>query len=204
MRPDSFERYASHRPSGENIGPPSMNGLLRNTRGLPGLPPRDLISVHGQDHQIDVRFGRRLHRTPGTLPLGCHDDGACSCSALRQALGGAGPIGGLPVQIRGPFIRAGGCKRDPATIRCPHGLHGPDGIGRQLRERVPSPLVHPDVGGLVPDLHRESAAIGGEERIDPVRAPDSHGRRRSLPIHPVQRCAGADARPGQIDERAVA
>ena len=43
------------------------------------------------------------------------------------------------------------------------------GIGRQARERVPRPLVDPDVGWSLADLHGEPAAIGREEEIEPVR-----------------------------------
>src|SRR5580658_5499793 len=39
--PDSFEAYASHRPSGENVGTTSLKLLLRNCSGVPAFnrPP---------------------------------------------------------------------------------------------------------------------------------------------------------------------
>src|SRR3954447_17481731 len=37
--PDSFDSYAIQRPSDENIGAFSVNGVLRNTVGSPGFQP---------------------------------------------------------------------------------------------------------------------------------------------------------------------
>lgn len=37
--PDSVDVYAIQRPSGENIGPSSENGVFRKTVGVPGFHP---------------------------------------------------------------------------------------------------------------------------------------------------------------------
>ena len=47
-RPDSFEAYASQRPSGENIAPVSMAGLFRNAAGVPGFQPDSLLPSNGR------------------------------------------------------------------------------------------------------------------------------------------------------------
>jgi len=39
LRPDSFDWYAIHRPSGENAGQVSAASVLRNGVGLPGFHP---------------------------------------------------------------------------------------------------------------------------------------------------------------------
>ena len=55
-RPDSLEAYASHRPSGENIGSHFDEGAVQKDRWRAGLPARRFVSLHRQDHQVVARL----------------------------------------------------------------------------------------------------------------------------------------------------
>src|SRR5262245_10064239 len=74
-RPDSFDVYASHRPSGENTAPGRWSMLLNMRCGVCAFQPEPLTST-----------GRimRSHPSRGIccsnaryLPLGCHDVAIC-------------------------------------------------------------------------------------------------------------------------------
>ena len=197
-RPDSSEEYASHRPSGENIGSASATGCSGTpSASQASSPERRLRPSAGSSRRLGCRFSLRR---PATLPLGCHEPGICEF-LLSVRRGVASLVGALPPQVQRRLVRARRCERDPAAVGGPTGLvrrHGSD-VSRLSVSRA---LVDPDVGCSLADLHGE-AAIGREDGIEPVRGRDSQRRRLSLPIHPVERYAGAEALSRPIDQRAV-
>src|SRR5580765_2596583 len=69
--PASFETYAIHRPSGENVGSTLVAGLLRKTVGLPGVRPRTASSSIGRIIKSSW-VGPRSSMNETNFPFGCH------------------------------------------------------------------------------------------------------------------------------------
>src|SRR5262245_50491309 len=70
--PDSFEVYAIHWPSGENIGSPSLKGVRRKTVGFPGFQPVATSPSSGKIIR-SAAFGGPTSANARYFPLGCHD-----------------------------------------------------------------------------------------------------------------------------------
>ena len=103
------------------------------------------------------------------LPLGCHDAGYWLFLLSVRRCTSPGSVGALPVQIERRLRVPRRRKDDASAVRRPHRLAVVALVERQARERVPRPLVDPDVRLLaVEDVHREALAVGREEGIAPV------------------------------------
>src|SRR5688572_30814903 len=76
LRPDSFEMYAIHRPSGENIGLVSLNRVLRKAWGLPGFHPAESSPSRGRII-VSLALPRTVSKYARYFPLGCHEAGYC-------------------------------------------------------------------------------------------------------------------------------
>ena len=74
LLPASSERYAIHRPSGENTGGISWAGVLRNTVGVPGVQPRAASAAMGRISE-SAPVAPRIAVNARNLPLGCHEEG---------------------------------------------------------------------------------------------------------------------------------
>src|SRR6266542_6047631 len=74
FRPDSFEEYASQRPSGENIGSSSAKGALRKIVGVPGFHPDASSPPIGRIIRSRLVCGE-VSVNAMNLPLGCHEAG---------------------------------------------------------------------------------------------------------------------------------
>src|SRR5262245_48563168 len=83
LRPDSFDAYASQRPSGENTGAPSPNGVLRNARGW-SLWSRSRI-------QMSCPVCGSTDTNASFLPSGDHDSGRLTRSTLTNFDSGSLP-----------------------------------------------------------------------------------------------------------------
>ena len=118
-RPDSFELYASQRPSGENWLPASKNGDSMNGKGLRS-PNR------GRTQRSSIRPlgpGRHVKQEPA---VGGQLSGILSGIIREQHVLGACPAGRLLIQIKVPLWsmrrRRGGHR---ATRSTPIHVHSP-------------------------------------------------------------------------------
>ena len=200
--PASFETYAIHRPSGENTGNPLFAGRAQEHRGLAGRPPAGLVALHRQDHQIDCRSRRDCSMNTRNLPFGCHE-GPLVLTAIGQPRDVAGTVGVHPIQI----AEAGLARSDANTICRPSGVQTGfilARVERQLRQRVPLPLVHPDVAlPAIGDVECELLAVRREPRIRPVGFRRAEHRRLAVACHPVNRRSRSSRRAWHVHERAV-
>ena len=205
LRPDSFDSYASHRPSGENIGSRSLNGAVQEHGGLAGLPARRLVALHRQDHQVRARLRHAAPRTPGTCRSGAtRRDADCSCSSsgaarrrCRRRAANRGWTSTCPART------------DAKTIRRPSGVH--TGFSsRPGRTSGASGCRAPTRRPTRPTAcRRRSAGRAGGHRARSGDCSSSPASARSgvvfpVAIHPVKRQLVAGALPRQIHQRAVA
>src|SRR5262245_4697740 len=75
--PVSFDEYASHLPSGENIGSCSANGVFKNTAGFPGFHPDASSPSIGRIIKSEFVWGLCSSKARN-LPLGCQEAGRCA------------------------------------------------------------------------------------------------------------------------------
>ena len=201
--PASFEMYAIHRPSGENIGATSCAGVLRNTVGVPGVQPRAASPSIGRIIRSQL-VAPRLAWKARNLPLGCHDQGRWSSGLSVSRVTSPVPSAFTQYRLKMPAL----ARSDANTMRRPSGVQTGftilAGVEGQLRQRVPRPLVHPDVALLaVGDLDRQLLAVRREPRIRPVGFRRAEHRRLAVARHPVDRVRGRRGRAGHVHERAL-
>src|SRR5206468_1729992 len=76
FRPDSSDRYAIQRPSGEKTGSTSPAGVLRKTDGFPGFHPEVSSPSIGRIIRSKLDFGF-VSKKARYFPLGSKDAGNC-------------------------------------------------------------------------------------------------------------------------------
>ena len=179
--------YASHRPSGENIGSHSMKGLLRNTVGLPGFQPgasspsigriirscRVCGIVLRERQELAARVPRPANLTVLAVGQTLRHRRSRRRAANRDWTSLASPA------------RA---EHDAAAIRRPHRLlHRPG--SNVSRDRCRAPIHRPihRVACRRDDVDGEPAAVGREVRDCSNRRRGPQRRRLPVAIHPLDR-----------------
>ena len=109
-----------------------------------------------------------------------------------------------PVQIECAGLGAIRPKHNAPAVGRPHWKAILTGVEGQLRQRVPRPVVHPDVALLaVGDVHHQLLAVRREPRIRPEGARRTQHRPLAVARQPVDRARGRRGRAGHIHERAL-
>ena len=170
--------------------------------GRAGRPTASGIALHRQDHQVRCRWRRDRRGTPGT----------CRWDATTTAVWSSGlsvsrvtsPVPSAFTQYK--LLMPGLARSDANTMRRPSGVQTGipilTGVEGQLRQRVPRPVVHPDVALLaVGDVERQLLAVRREPRIRPVGLRRAEHRRLAVARHPVDRIARS-SRPRRARTRA--
>jgi hypothetical protein len=109
--------YAIQRPSGENIGPASVAGVLTKTVGVPGVQPRVASPTMGRIIR-SVRVAGRVAWKARNLPLGCHDRGRWSSGLSVSRVASPEPSAFTQYRLAMPAL----ARSDANTMRRPSGV----------------------------------------------------------------------------------
>ena len=160
MVPDSFDAYASHRPSGENAGRTSLNGVPRNSSAFPslGCPESPSIGAVKMSSLPPFPFWVKARR----LPSGENEYG--SSSSLPSVRRCASPDPSERIQYRPGAAGVGGLEHDVLPVGSPHRIAILAWQETQPRGSVLVQILHPEVVALAAPIENASRLPSGEKR----------------------------------------
>ena len=199
--PPSFETYAIHRPSGENIGTTSCAGVLRKTVGVPGVQPRAASPSIGRIIR-SLLVGRPIAMKARNLPLGCHDQGHLGVRAVGQPRDLAGAVGVHPVQIEGAGLGAIGREHDAPAVGRPDRASVLARSRRSIASACRAPTRRPRCRSACHRRCRAPASGRPARTADSPSRPSSRGAPTSCRRASSSRSESLSSRPRRARTRA--